>query len=134
VNNFGAEGAGGTSGGTDMGNTGGDESAGSGKKKHGIVIASGAVTHNASASADGTTGSAASGAVGGTGNNTHAHGDGNGDGRTIMGCRKSNSGPSTTYKDPFCRALLIIYFKIYFCFQISSHKSDIADCVSPSKG
>jgi hypothetical protein len=55
VNNFGAEGAGGTAGCTNMGNTGGDESAGSGEKKHIIDVAIGAVTHNASVSGDGTT-------------------------------------------------------------------------------
>jgi hypothetical protein len=54
VNNFGAEGAGGTAGGANMGNTGGDESAGSGEKKHAIGVASEGVTHNASASGDGT--------------------------------------------------------------------------------
>jgi hypothetical protein len=126
VNNFGAEEAGGTAGGATMGNTGGDESAGSGEKKDGIGVASGGVTRNASASGYVTTGSAASVAGGGTQNNIHAHGDGNGDGRTIRSRRKSNSGPSTTYKDPFCRALLLIYLIIDFCFQISSHKSDIA--------
>jgi hypothetical protein len=36
VNNSGAEGAGGTAEGANMGNTGGGESAGSGEKKHGI--------------------------------------------------------------------------------------------------
>jgi hypothetical protein len=123
VNNFGAEEAGGTPGGANMGNTGGDESAGIGEKKHGIGVASGGVTRNASASGDGTKGSAASVAGGGTQNNIHAHGDGNGDGRTIRSRRKSNSGPSTTYKDPFCRALLLIYLMIDFCFQIFSHKS-----------
>jgi hypothetical protein len=124
VNNFGAEEAGGTAGGANMGNTGGDESAGSVEKKHGIGVASGGVTRNASASGDGTTGSAASVAGGGTQKNIHAHGDG--DGRTIRSRRKSNSGPSTTYKDPFCRALLLIYLIFDFCFQITSHKSDIA--------
>jgi hypothetical protein len=111
-------------------NTGGDESAGSGEKKHGIAVASGGVARNASASGDGTTGSAASGAGGGPRNNIHAHGDG----RTMRSRRKSNSDPSTTYKDPYCRALLLLYLIIDFSFQISSHKSDIADCVSPSKG
>jgi hypothetical protein len=122
VNNFGAEGAGGTAGGANMDNTGGDESAGSGEKKHCIGVASGGVTYNASASGDGTTGSAASGAGGGTRNNIQAHGDG----RTIRNHRKSNSGPSTTYTDPFCRALLLIYLIIDFSFQISSLKPDIA--------
>jgi hypothetical protein len=78
-----------------MGNTGGDESAGSGEKKHGIGAASGAVTHNASAIGDGTTGFASSGAGGGTGNNIHAHGGGNGDGQAMRSRRKSKSGPST---------------------------------------
>jgi hypothetical protein len=128
VNNFGAEGAGGTAGGANMENTREDDSAGSGEKEHGIGVASGGVTRNASASGDGTTGSAASGAGGGTRNNilVQAHGDGNGDGRTIRNRRKSNSGPSTTYKDPFCRALLLIYLIIDFSFQISSLKPDIA--------
>jgi hypothetical protein len=134
VNKFGAAGAGGTAGGANMGNTVVDESTYSGEKKHGIGVASGTVTHNASASGDGTTGSAPRGAVGGTGNNIHAHGDGNGDGPKIRSRQKSNSGPSTTYKDPFCRALLSIYLIIDFCFQIISHKLDIADCVSPRKG
>jgi hypothetical protein len=53
------------------------------------------------------------------------------DGRTIRSRRKSNWGPSTTYKDPFCRALWLIYLIIYFCFQVSSHKSDIAVIVFP---
>jgi hypothetical protein len=125
VSNFGAEEAGGTAGGANMGNTGGDESAGSVEKKQGIGVASGGVTRtNASASGDGTTGSTASVAGGGTQKNIHAHGDG--DGRTIRSRRKSNSGSSTTYKDPFCRALLLIYLIFDFCFQITSHKSDIA--------
>jgi hypothetical protein len=59
----------------------------------------------------------------------HAHGDG--DRRTIRSRRKSNSGPLTTYKDPFHHALRLIYFIIYFCFQVSSHKSDIAVIVFP---
>jgi hypothetical protein len=125
VSNFGAEGAGGTSGGANMENTRGDDSAGSGEKNHGIGVASGGVTRNASASGDGTTGSAASGAGGGTRNNilvVQAHGYG----RTIRNRRKSNSGPSTTYKNPFCRALLLIYLIIDFSFQISSLKPDIA--------
>jgi hypothetical protein len=58
VNNFGAEGAGGTAGGANMGNMGGDERADTGDKKHGIGVASGGVTRNASTSGDGTTGSA----------------------------------------------------------------------------
>jgi hypothetical protein len=44
---------------------------------------------------------------------------------------KATRGPSTTYKDPFCRALRLIYLIIDFCFQISSHKSNIAVIVSP---
>jgi hypothetical protein len=131
VSNFGAEGAGGIAGGANMDNTGGEESAGSGEKKRGIVVASGGVTRNASASGDGTTGSAASGAGGGTRKNIQARGDGNGDGRTIRSRRKSNSGPSTTYKDPFCSALLLIYLIIDFSFQISSLKPDIAVFFSP---
>jgi hypothetical protein len=71
VNKFSAEGASGTAGGASVGNTGGGESAGSGEKKHGIGLASGAVTRNDSASGDGTTGSTASGAGGGTRNNIH---------------------------------------------------------------
>jgi hypothetical protein len=124
VSNFGAEGAGGTAGGANMDNTGGDESAGSGEKKRGIGVACGGVSRNASASGDGTTGSAASGAGGGTRKNIQAHGDG--DGRTIRNRRKSNSGPLTTYKDHFCSALLLIYLIIDFSFQISSLKPDIA--------
>jgi hypothetical protein len=129
VNNFGAEGAGGTAGGANMDNTGGDKSAGSGEKKDDTGVASGGVTRNAWASGDGTTGSATSGAGGGTRNNIQAHRDGNGngdgDGRTIRTRPKSNSGPSTTYKDPFCRAHLLIYLIIDFSFQISSFKPDI---------
>jgi hypothetical protein len=47
------------------------------------------------------------------------------------GAVKSNSGPSTTYKYPFCRALRLIYLIIYFCFQVSSRKSDNAVIVFP---
>jgi hypothetical protein len=47
VNNCGAERAGGTAGGANIGNTGGYESAGSEEKKHGIGVASGGVTRNA---------------------------------------------------------------------------------------
>jgi hypothetical protein len=61
----------------------------------------------------------------------HAHGDGDGGGRTIRSRRKSNSGPSMTFKDPFCRALRLIYLIIYFCFQVSSHEYDIAVIVFP---
>jgi hypothetical protein len=50
MNNFGGEAAGGSAGGANMSNTGGDESAGRGEKKHGIGAASGAVTRNSSAS------------------------------------------------------------------------------------
>jgi hypothetical protein len=120
VKNSGAEGA----GGANMENTRGDDSAGSGEKKHGIGVASGGITRNASASGDGKSGSAASGAGGGTRNNilVQAHGDG----RTIRNRRKSNSGPSMSYKNPVCHALLLIYLIIDFSFQISSLKPDIA--------
>jgi hypothetical protein len=64
-------------------------------------------------------------------NDKHANGDGNGDGRKIRSRRKSNSGPSTTDKDPFCRALRLVYLIINFRFQISSYKSDIAVILFP---
>jgi hypothetical protein len=53
VNNFDGEGAGDSAGGANMGSTGGDESTGSGEKKHDIGAASGAVTHNAPSSGAG---------------------------------------------------------------------------------
>jgi hypothetical protein len=53
MNNIGGEGVGGNAGGASMGNMGGDEIAGSVKKKDGIDAASGTVSRNDSASGAG---------------------------------------------------------------------------------
>jgi hypothetical protein len=111
---------------------GGDESAGSGEKKRGIGVASGAVTRNTSASRAGVVTvlqvppSAA--LVEEPGTTCMPTGMGVGG---QSGAIEKYSGPLTTYNYHFCRALRLIYLIIYFCFQVSSRKSDIVVIVFP---